>query len=184
METTFKLVYTIGERDSWRGKDGLAIKSNLAEDTLVECDLPKSLVDHLKEAAVTLEADQLLLSIAEAQKRAIETRYEDLDDMALQAKVISEKTHLTLLDISEDAESKYEQIEAIFSVAQKRFEKHINTTTAEITQSLEQLTEIKKVLIEIDNYSLTKLTATLEQVNKLVKDDPEVLKLVLQHKAN
>jgi len=182
METTFKLVYTIEERDSWRNKQGLKIKSNLVDDELIDCDIAESLITQLKEGSAMLEADKLLLGIAEAQKRAIETSYQELTDMALQAKVNADTAHKTLIAITLEAENKYEEMEKVFSATEQRFKKHIIETTKEIKQSIKQLADLKSSIIDINTYSLDKLTETLKQLIKLTETDPELVKLVLNHK--
>ncbi len=183
MEMTFELCYTIVDRDSWRSKEGLKIKSNLADDESVECDLPASLVKQLKEGAVTLEADRLLLSIAEAQKRAIETSYEELNDMALQAKVNSDAAYEALNTIALDTETKYEALEKTFSTTEKRFKKSIEATTTEIKQSVDSLFDVNDILLNLDRYSLKSLTETIKELFKLAEKDAELMKLVLNYKA-
>ena len=69
---SFKLVYKITEPSSWRSKDGIDIKSNLADDELIDCRLAKSLVETIKTEAAVLEPDKFILAIAEAQKRVNE----------------------------------------------------------------------------------------------------------------
>ena len=101
---TFELVYTIEAASSWRNKEAIKIKSNLADDKLVDCELSQCLVDYLKTEAAVLDPDKLLLTIAEAQKREIQTSIENMDDMAIQAKVHADKAYEILSNISDEAE--------------------------------------------------------------------------------
>jgi hypothetical protein len=179
---TFELVYTIEAASSWRGKESIKIKSNIADDKLVDCELSQSLVDYLKKEAVILDPDKLLLTIAEAQKREIQTNLENMDDMAIQAKVHAEKAHKILTTISEEAEKKYEEIEKKFSDTEKRFKDKMVSTSESIKTHLEKLSSIEEKLTKIDNWKLEKLTESIQQIIKLVKTDPELVKLVLDYK--
>ena len=80
--TTFNLVYTIEEASSWRGKESIKIKSNLADDKLIECEIAQSLVEYLRKESAVLEPDKFLLSVAEAQKRNLQTLLEDMDNIS------------------------------------------------------------------------------------------------------
>jgi len=179
---TFELVYTIESASSWRGKEAIKIKSNLADDKLVECELSQSLVDHLKTEAAVLDPDKLLLTIAEVQKREIQNVLESMDDMAIQAKVHAAKAHEILSTIAEDAETKYEEIEKKFSATEKRFKDKMISTSESIKTHIEKLTVVEEKLTKIDNWSLEKLTETLKQLIKIIEVDPELVKLVLDYK--
>ena len=180
---TFTLSYTISERDSWRNKEGLQIKSNLADDKMIECDIAKSLVDHLKSESVLLEPDKLILTIAEAQKRAIQTSLENMEDMAIQAKVHADKAHEILSTIAEEAEKKYEAIEKKFSDTEKRFNAKMLITANSIKTHLEKLSIVEEKLAKLDNWKLEKLGESLKQIVKLVESDPELVKLAFEVKA-
>lgn len=179
---TFELAYTIEEASSWRSKEALKIKSNLADDRLIDCEIAQSLVEYLKKESAVLEPDKLLLSIAEAQKREIQTILDELSNIELQAKVNADKAHETLLNISTDAEKKYEELVDKFGDIQKRFTDKMKSTTESIKVDLAKLTDVEEALNKIDNWKLKELSLALEQINKLVAADPELVKLVLAHK--
>jgi len=179
---TFDLVYTIEKASSWRSKEAIKIKSNLADEKLVECEIAQSLVKYLKTESAVLEPDKLLLTIAETQKREVQTSIESLNDMSIQAKVNADKAHEILSSIAVDAEEKYDEIEKKFSITEKRFNGKMKATSEKIKQDLTILTEVEETLKTIDNWQLTKLTEALQQVVKLVESEPELLKLVLNYK--
>jgi uncharacterized protein YukE len=179
---TFEVSYTIGERESWRSKDGLQIKSNIADDKLVECDISQSLVDHLKEQSALFDPDKFLLTIAEAQKREIASNIEAMEDMALQMKVHSDKTHQIVMDAADEAESKYLEIEKKFSDTQDRFTEKMQTTAIAINSSMKELTSVEEKLSTINQFSLERLTKTINSLLELVKLDPDLVKMVLDHK--
>jgi len=179
---TFTLAYRIEPGDSWRDKNSINIKSNLAEDKMLECKLSESLVEYLKKEAVVLEPDKLILTIAEAQKREIQTVLESMDDMAIQAKVHADKAHEILSTIAEESEKKYEEIEKKFSATEKRFKDKMISTSESIKTHIEKLSAIEEKLTKIDNWKLEKLTASLKQITELVEADPELVKLVLDYK--
>jgi len=170
---TFELVYTIEAASSWRNKEAIKIKSNLADDKLVDCELSQCLVDYLKTEAAVLDPDKLLLTIAEAQKREIQTSIENMDDMAIQE---------ILSNISDEAETKYAEIEKKFSDTEKRFKDKMISTSESIKTHMEKLSVIDEKLTKIDNWSLEKLTETLKQLIKIIEVDPELVKLVLDYK--
>ena len=179
---SFELSYTIVEGDSWRDKNSINIKSNLADDKLIDCKLALSLVEQLKEGSAVLEADKLLLNIAEAQKREIQTNIEQLDDMALQAKVNADKAHEVLTNISEDSETKFLELEKSFSAIEKKFTDKIESSTRKIEQNLEFLTLVEEKLNKINSWSLDKLSEAIKQILELTAKDPKLIKLVLEHK--
>ena len=179
---TFDLVYTIESASSWRGKEAIKIKSNLADDKLVECELSQSLVDHLKTEAAVLDPDKLLLTIAEAQKREIQNSIESMDDMAVLAKAHADKAYEILSTIAEDAETKYAEIEEKFVATEKRFKDKMLSTSESIKTHVEKLSVVEEKLTKIDNWSLEKLTETLKQLIKIIEADPELVKLVLDYK--
>lgn len=180
---SFELTYTIEEDSSWRGKDGIKIKSNLADDKLINCEIAKSLVDHLKTESATLDPDKFLLAISEAQKREIQTSLENMD-MALQAKIHSDKAHEILSTISSDAEERYSEIEKKFSETEKRFTEKMNSTSEKIKKDLAVLTEVVAKLTAIYDWKLKNLTESLAQVTTLFEKDPELMKLVLEFKRS
>ncbi len=179
---SFELVYTIEEAASWKSKEAIKIKSNLSEDKLINCEIAQSLIEDLKEGSAILESDKLLLTIAEAQKREVQTSIESLNDMAVQAKVNADKAYEILSTIAVDAEKKYEKIEKKFSATEKRFNEKMKSTSENIKQNLIILTEVEEKLKAIDNWQLTKLTEAVQQIVKLAETDPELIKLVLNYK--
>lgn len=179
---TFELTYTIKESSSWRGKDGIKIESNLSGEKMIECELAQSLVETLKTEAALLDPDKLILSIAEAQKREIQTALENMDDMAIQAKVHADKAYEILSTIAEDAETKYAEMEKKFSDTEKRFKDKMIATSESIKTHLEKLSAVDEKLAKIDNWKLEHLAETLKQIIKLAEADPELVKLVLSYK--
>jgi len=179
---SFKLAYKITEPSSWRSKDGIDIKSNLADDELIDCQLAKSLIETLKTESTILEPDKLILAIAEAQKREIETSLSEMDDMAIQAKVHADKAHEILSTIVNESGEKYLEIEKKFSETEAKFNTKLTTTATKIKKSMEELSTVEEKLNQINNFSLEKLTDVLKQLIKLVNTDPELVKLVLEHK--
>ena len=181
--TTFNLIYTIEEAASWRSKEAIKIKSNLADDKLIECEIAKSLVDYLKKESATLEPDKFLLTIAETQKRGIETILEELTNIELQAKANADKVHEILLNIEEETENKYSEIETKFSATSKRFNDKMKATAENIKNDLTKLSDVEAKLTAIDSWKLEKLTESLKQLVKLVESDKDLVKLVLDHKS-
>lgn len=179
---TFQLSYTIEEASSWKGKEAIRIKSNLADDKLIDCEIAQSLIEVLKTESAILEPDKLILAIAEAQKREIATSLENMDDMAIQAKVHADKAHQILLDIAIAAEEKYAEIEKKFSDTEKLFNKKITDTAEKIKKDLEKLSAVEEKISSINNWSLEKLIDSLDRLIKLADADPELVKLVLDHK--
>ena len=179
---TFELSYKIEQGRSWKGENSISIKSNLSDDKLIECEIAESLVLSLKSESALLEPDKLVLAIAEAQKREIQTNLEALNDMAIQAKVNSDKAHEILSSIAEEAEVKYAEIEKKFTETEKRFNEKMKSTAEKIKQDLEHLSSVEEKLSKINNYSLERLGETLKQLIKIVEADPELVKLVLDHK--
>jgi len=179
---TFTISYRIEPGDSWRDKNSINIKSNLADDKMLECKLSESLIEYLKKEAAVLEPDKLILTIAEAQKREIQTSLENMDDMAVQAKVYADKAYEILSTIAEDAEKKYEEIEKKFSATEKRFKDKMLSTSESIKTHVEKLSAVEAKLTKIDNWRLEKLTETLKQLIKIIEVDPELVKLVLDYK--
>jgi len=180
---TFSLVYKIEPGDSWEDKNSIRIKSNLADDKLIRCQLSESLIEALKKEAVILEPDKLILTIAEAQRREIRTAIEGMDDMAIQAKVHSDKAHEILSTIVEEAELKYEEIEKRFSDTEKRFKDKMISTASSIKTHLEVLSTVEEKLIKIDNWKLDHLNESLTNLIKLVEHDQDLVKLVLDFKT-
>jgi len=179
---SFKLAYKITETSSWRDSNGIDIKSNLADDELIECQLAKSLVETLKTESAVLEPDKLILAIAEAQKREIETSLANMDEMAIQAKVHADKAHEVLAAVALDAEEKYTALEKKFTETEAKFNTKMTTTATAIKKSMEELSTVEEKLNQINNFSLEKLTDVLKQLIQLVNTDPELVKLVLNHK--
>ena len=184
MEMKFDVVYEVGQREGWRGKEGLQIKSNIADDKLVECDISKSLVEHLKKESAILKPDQLLLGFAEAQKRGLEENLEAIDDMSLRVKNSADKIQEQLMKSYEDAEIKYEELEKKFSETRSRFEEKINSTRESIEEDMSKIEEISKKLSDINNFELTRLSDALQKIINLVEHDAEIVKLVLEKKKN
>jgi len=179
---TFQLAYTIEEASSWKSKEAIKIKSNLADDKLIECEIAQSLVEVLKTESAILEPDKLILAITEAQKREIVTSLENMDDMAIQAKVHADKAHQVLLDIAIKAEEKYTEIEKKFSDTEKLFNKKMTDTAEKIKKDLEKLSAVEEKLNKINDWSLEKLITSLDRLIQLAEADPELVKLVLDHK--
>lgn len=179
---TFTLTYRIEPGDSWRDKNSIKIKSNLADDKMIICELSESLVEYIKKEAVVLDPDKLILTIAEAQKREIENQLANMDDMAIQAKVHADKAYEILLTISEKAEAKYGEIEKKFSDTEKRFKDKMIATSESIKTHLEKLNAVEEKLTKLDDWKLTKLSEVLQQIIKLADADPELVKLVLAYK--
>lgn len=181
---TFDLVYTIEEGSSWRSsKEGIKIKSNLSDDKLVDCEVAQSLVEYLKKESATLDADKLLLNVAEAQKRGIQTIIEELDNISLQTKVNVDKAHEALLAISDETDNKYAEIEKKFSTIQKRFTDKMNSTAESIKKDLEKLSAVEEKLTKIDNWKLETLNESLTNLIKLIEKDKDLVKLVLDFKT-
>jgi len=179
---SFELTYKITAPSSWRSQDGIDIKSNLADDELIDCQLAKSLIETLKTDSAILEPDKLILAIAEAQKREIETSLSEMDDMAIQAKVHADKAHEILSATALESEEKYLEIENRFSEIESRFNSKLTITATKIKKSMEELSTVEEKLNQINNFSLERLTDVLKQIIQLVNTDPELVRLVLDHK--
>lgn len=177
------VVYEIKENDSWRGSEGIKIVSNIATDETVGCEIAKSLVDYLKKESAMLEPDKLLLNLAEAQKRGIQDNLEALDDFEITAKTRSDKVHAKLLKSYEDIEGKYEELQTKFLETSDKFCNTITKSKEKIDKELEYLGDVQQKLMNIDSYSLERLSTTLEKILALCETDSEIMKLVLNHKA-
>ena len=176
------VIYEIKENDSWRGKEGIKIVSNIAKDETVSCEIASSLVEHLKKESAMLEPDKLLLSFAEAQKRGIQENLEALEDMELTAKNRSDKIQEKLLKSYEDAETKYTELEEKFTKTSDKFCHKLHSTRESLDKEMKYLGDISKKLSEVDSYGLERLSETLKQVISLVEKDPDIVKLVLDKK--
>jgi len=183
MERKVEIVYEIKEGNLWRNDKSLIIKSNIADDELIDCQLSKSLVDLLKKEASILDVDKMLLGFAEAQKRGIEENLEALDEIALKAKNSADKMHQELLKAYDDNEKKYIEIETKMDETKERFSKGINQSTKELGQSIEIAEHVSKRLMEIDNYKLEKLADSVNKIVKLAESDSDLVKLILNYKA-
>ena len=182
MDMKLNVVYEITKGDSWRSAEGFAIKSNIADDNLIDCQIAKSLVEHLKEESVMLEPDKLLLSLAEAQKRGIEENINDLDDLELNAKNRADSIHEKLLKTFQDSEKKFEELELKFSETSNRFVDKISKTKDSLDSEVEYLSSVSAKLNKVDGFSLERLSETLKALISLVEKDPELVKLVLENK--
>jgi len=184
VEMKMKVVYEIKEGESWRGSEGLDIKSNIADDKMVDCRLAKTLVEYLKKEAVALEPDKMLLRIAEAQKREIELNLEALDDMALQSKSRAAKVQEKILERGIESEQKYEEFSKKFKDISQKFRSEVDSTSESLKKDMEKVENLSKKLSEIDNYGLENLSKTLEKIIALASEDSELLKIVLDYKKN
>lgn len=182
MELKMNVVYEIKDGESWRGSEGIDIKSNIADDKMVDCRIAKTLIEHLKKSSATLEPDKLLLKIAEAQKREIELNLEALDDIALQSKSRAEKVQEKILEIGIASEQKYDEFSKKFKDISQKFRSEVEATSESLKKDMEKVENLSKKLSEIDNYGLENLGKTLEQIIALANQDGELLKLVLKHK--
>ena len=183
MEMKMNIVYEVKEGDKWRDKESIDIKSNIADDKLIDCKIAKSLVEHLNKESALLEPDKLLLKIAEAQKREIELNLEALDDMALTTKTRAEKVHQNILEASLDSEQKYEELQNKFNETTQKFRQEIADTTDSLKDDMAKLETVSKRILEIDSYGLERLEETLRKLVALVEQDPEIVKLVLNYKS-
>ena len=182
MEQTFKVTYTINKSESWRSKEGIEIKSNIADDELIDCRLAKSLVDYLKTKSAVLEPDKLLLTIAETQRRGLQTILEEMEDTALQAKTNADKAHEIIIKSTEESEKRFLEIEKKFSNVQKLFNDKIKATSKTIDADVEKIIVLKDKLDTINNFDLSVLADTLRKIVTLTAEDPELVRLVLDHK--
>jgi len=180
---TFQLSYTIEATSSWKSKEAIRIKSNLSDDKLIECEIAQSLVETLKTESAILEPDKLILAIAEAQKREIATSLENMDNMAIQAKVHADKAYQVLSDIAIASEEKFSEIEKKFTDTEKLFNKKMTDTAEKIKKDLEKLSAVEEKLIKIDNWKLEALTENLNVLIKLIEKDKDLVKLVLDFKS-
>jgi hypothetical protein len=183
-ENEFKtdIVYKIAEPESWRNKNGISIKSNLADDDQIECYLSKSLVDYLKKNSAMLKPDELLMQFAEAQKRGIQDNIEQLDDLALSAKNSADRVHDAMLKSSDEHYAKYLELDAKFTDAKNILTNSVKEGKYLVDEQLKQLEKVSDKLKAIDGYELTKLTETLETLIKLSSVDKDLTKLVLNYK--
>jgi len=176
------ITYKIEKSSSWRSEKGFDIKSNLADDKLIECQLAKSLVDELKEKSVMLEPDKLLLSFAEAQKRGIQDNLEALNDFDLAAKNYASSIHEKLLKTEEDFEVKYTELQEKFVTITNKFESEILKTTKKLTAQVELINNFETTLNKVDTHSMDSIATTMEKVLTLLKKDPELVNIIFKHK--
>lgn len=182
MEMKLNVVYEIKDPDSYRNKKGLNIKSNIADDELVDCQIAKSLVDHLKKESAILEPDKLILGFAEAQKRGIQENLESLDDLELNAQNKSKTIHEKMIKLFDDSETKFEELDKKFSETQRRFDGKIESTRKSLEKNMEYLNSVSEKLSNVDSYSLERLSDTLKKIIELVEKDSKIVSLVLNHK--
>jgi len=182
MEMKLDVVYEIKEPDSYRSKEGVAIKSNIADDSLVDCQIAKSLCEYLKKESVMLEPDKLLLGFAEAQKRGIQENLESLDELELNAQNKSKYIHEAMIKMFDDSEVKFEELDGKFSETQKRFTGKIESTKKSLEKNMEYLNSVSEKLTKIDSYGLEKLSDTLVKIIQLVENDKDIVKLVFENK--
>jgi len=184
MDLKVDVVYEIKQGESWRSEKGIDIKSNIDKDELIDCRIAKSLVNYLLKESVVLEPDKLLLSIAEAQRRDIQLNLESLDDMTLNAKTMADKAHQNMLQTFEDNESRYAELRDKFEEVRGKFSEKILATSKDLEKDIKKAEDLSARLKEIDNYSLERISNTLTQILELVKQDPELVKLVLNYKQD
>jgi len=183
METkTFEICYEIKKGDSWR-PDSIKIDSNLSTDPMIDCSLPKSLIDVLVKESATLEPDKMLLSLAEAQRRGIQENLEALDDMALNVKNRANKVQEKLMEVYEENDKKYCELEKRFCDTRDKFETKLKETKRSIEKNIKEMDTLSKKLLEINNYDLSHLATTLETLVKLSEKDSELVKIVLDYKS-
>ena len=182
MDMKFDVIYEVKERESWRGKEGIKIQSNIAGDELVECDISKSLVEYIKKESAILKPDQIILGFAEAQRRGIEDNLKSLDDVSLRVKNLSEESHKRLMDSYNDLEEKYYELEKKFNETKNRFQNNIQDTSAAINEQIKSIDQVSEKLSKVDNYGLERLVNTLNKVIELVNSDKEIVRLVLDMK--
>jgi len=176
------VVYIIEEASSWRSKESINIKSNIAEDELIECKLATSLIEELKEKATILNADKLLLGFAEAQKRGIQENLESLNDFELEAKNHADSIHEKLLKSEENFETKYYELQEKFSAITKKFETEIIQTTEKLITQVELIKSFEESLNKINTYSMDRITETIQTVLTLVEKEPELVKTIFKSK--
>lgn len=181
MEMNFKVVYTIGKGDSWDSEDSISIKSNIADDELVRCQLSKSLVDHLKKESAILEPDKLLLGFAEAQKREIQENLNGLTDIELNIKNLSDSIHQRLIKSCDEHEKKYFELEEKFSETSKNIKEKLSDTQQALDKDVEKVEAIYKKLNSINDYSLGNLITSVGKILELAEKDKELAKIVLEY---
>lgn len=175
-----KVVYTIEKTESWRNKDGIDIKSNIADDKMVECRMAETLVEYLKKESAILEPDKLLLGFAEAQKRGITNTLEDLDNIELNIKNKSDAIQLKLHESCEENEKKYFELEEKFSKTSDKINEKLSGVSGGIENDLKKVDEIFTKLEKINGYKLENLMSTLSKILELVNKDKDLVKMVLE----
>lgn len=181
MEMNMKVVYTIGKSDSWDSKDSISIKSNIADDKLIKCQMSKTLVEHLKKESVFLEPDKLLLGFAEAQKREIQENLKGLTDIELNIKNLSDSIHQKLIESSEKHEKKYFELEEKFSETSKKIKEKLSDTKQSLDEDVEKVDKIYEKLRKINDYGLGNLITSVSKILELAEKDKDLAKLVLEH---
>lgn len=179
----FDVVYGIQERESWKGKEGIQIKSNMSDDKLIECELSKSLIVYLKKESAILEPDKLLLNFAALQRKGIEENLDAMDNLALRAKTRADSAQEKILKAYQDSEDKYLELEKKFDETTQRFTDKMFETRKKLDKNVEYLEKVSKRLLEIDSYNLERLSTTLESIISMFEKDAALVELVLKHKA-
>lgn len=182
MDMKLNVVYEIKKPDSWKSKEGLMIKSNIADDKLIDCEISKSLIDYLKKESAVLEPDKLLLGFAEAQKRGIQDNIDALDDLELNAQNRAKAVQEKLLKTFEDSEQKFEELDKKFSETSKRFTENISKTKNSLESEMEYLNNVSEKLSNVDSFSLETLSDTIKKIIELVEKDSEIVRLILNNK--
>jgi hypothetical protein len=178
----FELVYTIEKSGSWRSEKGLDIKSNLSDDELVDCRIASSLVKDMKEGAVLLEPDKLLLGFAEAQKRGIQDNLAALNEFELTAKNNADSVHQKLLTLENESETKYNELLEKFSAITNSFDEKINKVSEKLIKQLDVIKAFDEKFKTINAWSFDTVSESISKVLTLIEKDPELVKIVFKNK--
>lgn len=178
-EVTVK--YTIEEEDSWRSQKGFKIKSNIADDELIECRLAKSLVDYLKKESVILEPDKLLVKLAECQKRNLESTIEGLDDIELkiqtQTSRVSESIKDACLTYEAEKEKLYDRMDKSINSLSNKLDKANN----KIDKESQKLFDLRKTINNLDDSTLDRIITTIEGLSRLIEKDKDLAEIVFSN---
>jgi len=182
---TISIVYNINDEKNYNynrsEQKGITIKSNIADDELIECDISKTLVEKLLKESSSLKPDQLLLEFAELQKRGIESSIENLGSVELELKAKSGKINEALEELLKDFDDKScESLEKIWE-KMETMQSDILDRFKEFKPMIDKLESIKKSTDNINNWQMNNFSESLDKLIKIQNENPELLKFIAKN---
>lgn len=179
MKNTIEVNYKIepvNENNSYWDKN--KIISNIANDETVDWKISKSLSDELISKSASLKAEQLLIQMAEMQKRELEYTVESLNDIELTIKTKSELIESTLKSALDKQEQVYNDKRADLESALNQFKMNVEIETKKVENILKPVNDCVEVMKKIDSYSLRSFIDTVEKLDSLVNKSPKLVEII------